>query len=347
MTRLAWRQFRSEAVVALGALAVVAIVLGVTGPHLVHVDDTEPSQVTNTYHTLQAAVAALLLVVPALLGIFFGAPLVARELETGTFRLAWTQSVSRSRWLLAKFALVGLAASVIAGGLSLMAAWWANPVNVVEQDRFSPANFGMFGIVPFGYALFAFALGATAGLLFRRTIPAMVTTLVGYVAARYAATYWIRPHFAAPLHRFLPLTQVTAYGFSQSPSGTLSMIGIPPDMPNAWPLSASIVDQAGHAPTSQYLARTCPTLVTGPGRAGGGGVEGIGKTVAGGRHARPAPGGGIQACVDRLATRFHEVVAYQPASRYWPFQVDETAVFVAAALALTGVSVWWVRRRLV
>ncbi len=97
------------------------------------------------------------------------APLVARELETGTFRLAWTQSVSRSRWLVVKFALVGGAVSALAGGLSLMAAWWANPINVLNENRFSPANFGVFGIVPFGYALFAFALAATAGLLFRRT----------------------------------------------------------------------------------------------------------------------------------------------------------------------------------
>ena len=336
MIRLAWHQFRSEAAIAVGALVVVAIVLGVTGPHLVHVYDTERSQLTNTDPTLQAAVAALLIITPALFGIFFGAPLVARELETGTFRLAWTQSVSRARWLVVKFALVGVAASVIAGGLSLMAAWWANPIDIVNANRFSPANFGMLGIVPFGYALFAFALGATAGLLFRRTLPAMATTLAGYVAVREAVTYWIRPHFAAPLHFSVPLTKVSGFGFNLSPSGAVSMTGYAPNIPNAWALSASIVDKAGHAPTSQYLGRVCPTLLQGPG---------VG--AAGGQHAGVTPGSGMQECIARLATTFHEVVIYQPADRYWPFQIYETALFVAVALALGALSLWWVRRRLV
>ena len=68
---------------------------------------------------LQIALNTLVLVVPVLIGMFWGAPLIARELETGTFRLAWTQSVSRVRWLLVKLGLVGLAAIVVAGGLSL------------------------------------------------------------------------------------------------------------------------------------------------------------------------------------------------------------------------------------
>jgi hypothetical protein len=192
-----------------------------------------------------------------------------------------------------------------------------------EREQFSPANFGVFGIVPFGYALFAFALAATTGLLFRRTLPAMATTIVAYVGARLAATYWVRPHFEAPLRLALSLNKVTAYGFYRTPSGDLTMAAIPPNMSNAWPLSASIVDRAGHAPTSQYLGHACPTLLTGQGD------------------------GGLQGCVAHVATRFHEVVNYQPAGRYWPFQIYETALFALVALALGALSVWWVRRRLV
>jgi hypothetical protein len=334
--RLAWRQFRAEATIAAAAVVVVAIVLGVTGPHLVHVYDTEHSQVTNTYHALDAAVYFIALVTPALLGVFFGAPLIARELETGTFRLVWTQSVSRSRWLVVKFALVGVAVSLVAGGLSLMAAWWANPINVVNANRFSPANFGVFGIVPFGYALFAFALGATTGLLLRRTVAAMATTLVGYVGARLAATYWVRPFFEAPAHLSIALTKLTNLGFTRSTSGQITMNATPPNLPNAWAFSASIVDKAGRAPTSQYIQKVCPTFPKGPSNA-----------VTGGVHTSVGPVGGFQPCVARLATRFHEVVTYQPASRYWPFQLYETALYVAVAVALGALSVWWVRRRLV
>ena len=64
---------------------------------------------------LRDLLGPLMLAVPALLGIFWGAPLVARELETGTYRLAWTQSVTRTRWLAVKVALVGLASVAVAG----------------------------------------------------------------------------------------------------------------------------------------------------------------------------------------------------------------------------------------
>ena len=39
---------------------------------------------------------------PALIGAFWGAPLITREFEAGTFRLAWNQSVTRARWLAIK-----------------------------------------------------------------------------------------------------------------------------------------------------------------------------------------------------------------------------------------------------
>jgi len=67
---------------------------------------------------------AIILVVPALLGIFWGAPLVANELETGTYRLAWTQSVTRKRWLAAKLGLVGLWSMAVAGLLSFIVTLW-------------------------------------------------------------------------------------------------------------------------------------------------------------------------------------------------------------------------------
>jgi hypothetical protein len=333
MIRFAWRQFRAEAVIALGALLVVAVVLVVTGPHLMDVYRSTPQQVLTTDPRLQTALAALVLIVPALVGVFFGAPLVARELETGTYRLAWTQSVTRVRWLAVKLALVGLASSLLVGGLSLMVAWWANPINIVNADRFTPANFGVSGIVPFGYALFAFALGATTGIFFRRTLPAMATTLVGYVAVRLVVTFGIRRHFAAPLAKAFAIRPTGGFGFQMSPSGAIQVSVQPPNIPNAWVLSTGVVDHAGRAPTSAFLLKTCPTLASGP--------------QSGHAITKGGPGiSSIQNCVTAIAARFHGVVTYQPANRYWPFQIDETVLFVVLALALAGLSVWWVRRRL-
>ena len=83
---------------------------------------------TNKHRFLQH-LSLVSLLVPALIGIFWGAPLVARELEAGTFRLAWTQSVTRTRWLAVKIALVGLASVLAAGLLSLLVTWWSSPLD--------------------------------------------------------------------------------------------------------------------------------------------------------------------------------------------------------------------------
>jgi hypothetical protein len=189
----------------------------------------------------------------------------------------------------------------------------------------------MFGIVPFGYALFAFALGASTGLLFRRTLPAMATTLVGYVAARLAVTFWVRPHFAAPLTNSFALTANSQFGFQGSPSG-LQVVVQNPSIPNAWVLSTAVADRAGHAPTNAFLSKACSGVVGGAQR-----VQAVGKGAFLGQ---------MQKCFTAIAAKFHGVVTYQPASRYWSFQSYETALFVALALALAGLSVWWVRKRL-
>lgn len=102
---------------------------------------------------------------PGILGIFWGAPLLAREVETGTFRLAWTQSVTRTRWLAIKLAVIALTSMALAGLLALMLTWWASPIDTVNMNRFAPGVFDQRGIVAIGYAAFAFALGVTAGVL--------------------------------------------------------------------------------------------------------------------------------------------------------------------------------------
>ena len=117
MIRLTWLQFRAQAVTAATALAAVVAVLAVTGPHR--------GLNSGASHWLYVAGIAVLYLTPATIGIFWGAPLISRELETGTFRLAWTQSISRTRWLAVKLGLTGLASMATAGLLSLMVTWWS------------------------------------------------------------------------------------------------------------------------------------------------------------------------------------------------------------------------------
>ena len=150
------------------------------------------------------------IVAPAVIGIFWGAPLIARELETGTFRLAWTQSITRARWLAVKLALIGLTAMAVTEGLSLMLGWWAAPIGQAARftdGSISPLGLGPFslafdahGITPLGYAAFAFALGVTTGLLIRRTVPAMAVTLAIFAVVQVAFPQGIRPHLLPPAH---------------------------------------------------------------------------------------------------------------------------------------------------
>ena len=350
-----WRQFRVHAAVAAAGLVVIAIVLVITGVHLAHLYDATvatckaksdcaaaKSALLGTYGPLQNAASALLIAIPALIGIFWGAPLVAREFEMGTWRLAWTQGTSRSRWLGIRFAMVGLASVVVAGLLSLLVTWWFSPIDKVNMNRFVPAVFDERGIVAVGYVLFAFTVGVTAGLLIRRTLPAMITTLVAFICARLVITSWVRPHFMVPVKSAIALHLVHGAGIQQTPAG-LTYVQ-PANVPNAWIFSNEVVNNAGHAPTVKFLQGACPSMFSGPGASPtNGGGTGSGAVTSGPTRN---PNVNFPQCIARVGSKFHELVTYQPGSRYWAFQWYETAIFFGAAIALGALCFWWIRRRL-
>jgi hypothetical protein len=300
---------------SVAGLAVLAVVVIVTGLQLRHWYDTSgiagcgaagdcdtvTGAFTAHYKWLQTFFGIVLIeFFPAVIGVFWGAPLIARELETGTHRLAWTQSVTRTRWLGAKITVVGTASIVASGLLSWMVTWWSTPFDNMDHNKFDPSVFSERDIAPLGYAAFAFALGVAAGLLIRRTLPAMATTLVGYIAARVVVLIWIRPHFQAPLH---------ATGLLQPPGSDSGLVKLPgttlAPQPGAWLVSSQILDPSGH-PTNQINFRVGdPCLAT-------------------------------RSCL----AGYHQTITYQPASRYWPFQWYETSLFLALAVVLIGFSFW-------
>lgn len=182
MTWLAWRQARAQAAAAACAACAVAVAALAAGR-----GDT----------TARLWLSVLVIVLPGLLGMFWGAPLVAGELESGTFRLAWTQDVSRVRWLALRLTAGGLAGMLAAGLVSWLVTWWAGPLDRAGLDQFG--SFDSRGIVPVGYAAFAFTLGVLAGVLLRRTVPAMAATLVAFTAARLAFRLLARPRLLPPV----------------------------------------------------------------------------------------------------------------------------------------------------
>jgi ABC-2 family transporter protein len=337
--RVTLRQLRVQALIGIGLLAVLAIVLAVTGVQLAGVNDafeaackvtgdctSSANPIFADDPSLHVFLPLVALIAPVVIGLFLGAPLIAGELETGTFRLAWTQSVTWRRWFAVKLGVAGLAAVAIGGLLTLMIDWWMLPFDAASQNRFDPLDFGFHGLAPIGYAAFAFAFGVTAGVLLRRTVAAMGATLVGFAIARLAVTGWVRPDLAAPLHESLTFSAARpVIGLQGS---TFSLIPPLVRIPNGWVYSATVVDGSGHALTSQGLAQACPAL---------------GQVVKAGPSGGPPTA--VHACIDRLAATFHTLVTYQPASRFWPFQWAETGIFLVAALALCGLAWWWLRRQ--
>jgi hypothetical protein len=132
---------------------------------------------------------------PLVLGILWGAPLVAGQFEAGTEDFEWTQGVTRRRWVLANLGWALLAAVAWGGALAVLFTWWRGPGNAVD----GPVKFIYFdiqGVAPIAYTAFAMALGIAAGALFRRVVPAITTTLVLFPAVRIVTALYLRPLFA-------------------------------------------------------------------------------------------------------------------------------------------------------
>jgi hypothetical protein len=337
MIRLSLLQLRGQVVTAAAALAAFAVLLAATGSRMASLyaasglSDCHPAScgqlasnflkqvnAAGPYGLLYLLGVVLIAVTPAIIGLFWGAPLIAREVETGTSALAWGQSVTRTRWLAVKLAIGGLAAMAVTEGMSLLQAWWAAPIGrAVGQggsgtsfamSQFSPLVFATHGITPLGYAAFAFTLGVTAGALIRRTVPAMALTLAIFAAVQIAMPLWIRPNLFPASDTTVAIGRDITFSIGTQGNFRLTT-GSLADQPEAWILSSGAVNAAGH-PVS-----TAPSACT---------------------QAMLSSAGGPPAVICLASHGVRIGVAYQPASRYWPFQWTETGIYLALALALTG-----------
>jgi hypothetical protein len=344
MIRLALRQFRNSAWTAMAGLVAVAAAALATRPHLVDAaaaarracgsDAQCPALTALALDNVAARTAfgLVVIVAPALIGAFWGAPLIAQEFEAGTHRLVWAQSISRTRWLAVKLAVAGAATVAATGLLSALVTWWGVPL-----DHAAAAVYGTFDqrdVVPIGYALFALAFGVAAGLVVRRTLPAMAVTLAGLLTVRILVTEWIRPLVVAPRVTSVPLDPgSTGYGWGGNVLlgvGPSTLQPEPPDLPDAWIQSVHIVDDAGRPLTDQVLRAACPSL----GQEGNGPAGPVSEAVRQQMHD----------CVTRIGESYHQVVTYQPGDRYWLFQWWELAVFVLLTALLCGYASHRLRR---
>jgi MFS family permease len=248
--------------------------------------------------------AALCGVLPALLGLVLGAPLVATEMQLFTNRLAWTQSITRTRWLVTKVGVGALITGGIVGALAPLFWWWSDAAQ--RSLHIAPSNFDISGFVIVSYALFAFMLGVVLGALIRRTGWAFAVNIPLYIGARLVVQDFLRPMLVAPVIKVI------------SPNSG------PPAL--AWILRTGFVPIGRFNPApgqawNSYLVRVVLCQ----------GANGIGK-----------PAHSWKFC--EALYHVHDVVQFQPESHFWALQAGESAIFLGAAIVLLGVTVVAVKR---
>ena len=343
MIWLTWRQFRGSAALVLGALTLAAVALAVTGPQLadtLRVSGEDFFRNLGTDDTKKAVFmlgTGLAYVVPAVIGTFWGAPMIAREIEAGTYRLVWNQSITRTKWLVSKLGFAGLAA-VVAGSIGLLMTWWAGPLDdavlsgFTDNSPFSvprifPDVFGARGVVPIGMSVLALAVGVAAGLVVRRTVAAMALTLATIAAVQVVMPVFVQAHLMAPETITTPITSSNIRGFMMSgePGAADPQIEVEvaSERLGAWTIVNRTLDPDGDQ--IEFLPAWAEACAPAP-------------------QADPVI---VEACFTRLADEgYRQEVQYHPASHFWAMQWRETGLLLGLAALLTGFCFWRIRRDL-
>ena len=326
LTWVTWRQHR-------GALAAVLVVLGGVGLFLLFnglaMRHAYSSLGLNTCGRLDSPgcqsqllifqqdyaswadhLPHLLTFLPGLIGVFVGAPLVAREFESGTFRFAWTQGRSRVQLITTKLVLVGAALTALALAFSTLFTWWYGHFDAISGRMAAYGAYEVSGLTFAARTLFGFTLGALLGLLIRRTVPAMAATGAAWLAVVLSSLSWLRPLIRPP---------VMAMGaLAKGPNGGSGSIPLNADVVSRW-----IQDAAGHHLDDQQLF--------------------VQATVANGGTS-PSP---QQYHAYLMLHHYSQWVSYRPNNWFWHYQLLEASGYTILAVLLAVATVVLLRRRTV
>src|ERR1017187_9281689 len=331
MAGVTWRQHRialAGVAVLLGALAVWLWIIGTplhhayaaatachpaSSPACQNLISTFDVSATSNFMGDKGPGGVLLQLVPVLIGAFAGAPVLARELETGTFRYAWTQGFGRWRWALAKLVALAVVLAAATGAFGVLVSWYYQPyfgtgnqVPGLYENSPLVTLFSLREVTFPAWTLAAFTIGALAGMLIRRVVPAIVATLSVYAGLAFAAGGFLREHYLTPLvttsNNFNPGTS-TAWIISQwfTKDGRFAFAGNPP---------LNLLNQFC---SSNSAAKAGP------------------------------PGEAFAQCL--APHGYTQWTSYQPASRFWPFQWIEGGWLLVLSALLIAATIWLVHRR--
>jgi hypothetical protein len=327
MAWVVWRQQRFALTGVAALLGALALCLWTVGLQLHHVyaaatvchptSSIACGELVGRFDGMDGFLANgyVLQAVPALIGAFVAAPVLAREMESGTFRYAWTQGFGRWRWALAKLVALAVVVTAAAGALSMLISWYYQPyfhpgneaLSLTEASPLTPGLFDLRGVGFAAWTLVAFAIGGLAGMVVRRVVPAIVATLAAYAGLASSAGLYLRQHYLAPLVTSKPSMWV-------SPGSD-------------WVLSQRWTTKGGEAVSQSVLG-----LV----------LQGAPLQLAG-KGGVPKDAASVQYLMQHGYTLW---TTYQPASRFWPFQLIEAGGLLALSVLLIAATTWLVSRRL-
>lgn len=259
---------------------------------------------------------------PILAGLFIGSPLIAREYEEGTDKLAWTQSVSRRKWLTTKLAWALGFALVYGTLLAILITWWSRTPNTMMQNRFVQGHFETQGLMPAAYSVFFTSVGFMVGAWFRKTLLAFAITFGVFVVCMVSFANWIRPHYMTPITVTAPMGPQGLDG--KLPGGSI------------WTIRRTIADKNGKTLDSfdfNSLPPQCQAL-----------TQDI--RVSNDSHVvkvKASGGDPVDDCLNQAGYR--QIAKYQPAYRYWDFQRTEAGIYLGLTALTVGATYWLVLRR--
>jgi hypothetical protein len=336
MARATWRQHWAALITLLAvsaalALATVVGELAIRGLYaryaagcvVPQANDPNCATIANTFAASTNGFTALVIalhVLPIVIGVFVGAPLISRELESGTFRFTWTQGIGRTRYVLTTLALLAVAAAAVTCALGALLGWYAHPFDVVgDESRWQPGLFDTTAVTLPAWTLFALGTGTLLGTLIGRIVTAMAATAAAAGGFLVAAFWTLDRH----------LLSVGPLAARAAPAGGISV----------GPLNGDAI--YGFGPAGSWLVRG---WITGPG-----GHE-LGATAANDLQTRMSaamtkPGSKTDAAAWLSAHHYVYWLSYQPAGRFWSFQAIAAAVLVGLAIVSALTTVWLIRRR--
>lgn len=340
MNWFTWRQHRRQYLVMGFILALFAALTIPTGEHFwstyqkmlasCALNPANPScdNISNSFQSVTDQILFKFLPVSIMLlmiifGIFWGAPVIAKEYAEGTNSLVWTQSVSRRKWLSIKLLWLFVATIIFASAFVGLFTWWSRTSNALYLNRFDYLPFETQGIVPVALGIFAVAIGTLFGAWFKKTLVAVGAILVIFIAL----VMIVIPGFARPQY-LAPITTNVAIGGEEN--------SIPS---NAWVLTRNIIDKNGKVVNDIFAAAPidCRKLIqdlNSPGTA---------TSIRIQYQTDPSVGRPINNCLNRAG--FHRSIKYQPDSRYWEFQFIEAGIYLALAALAIGATFLVVLKR--